>query len=163
LAEGAAVTSLQVRRYTPADLVGLISLFRDTVRRINCRDYSDQQVLTWAPDHIDPQQWSRRFETKAVRVAELEGAAVGFVEVARDGQIDMLYVHADHQGEGIATALLRAAEAWAQTRGLARLFTEATITARPFFERRGFRVIAPQRVIRRALEFINYRMDKVLG
>jgi putative acetyltransferase len=157
------VTSLQVRRYTPADLVGLISLFRDTVRRINCRDYSDQQVLTWAPDHIDPQQWSRRFETKAVRVAELEGAAVGFVEVARDGQIDMLYVHADHQGEGIATALLRAAEAWAQTRGLARLFTEATITARPFFERRGFRVIAPQRVIRRALEFINYRMDKLLG
>ena len=152
-----------IRRYQPSDLTGLISLFRDTVRRINRRDYSDQQVLAWAPDDIDPLQWMRRFENKAVRVAELEGTAVGFVEIARDGQIDMLYVHADHQGEGIASALLRAAEAWARTRGLARLFTEATITARPFFEHRGFHVIAPQRVIRRALEFINYRMDKLLG
>jgi putative acetyltransferase len=152
-----------IRRYKPSDLTSLIALFRDTVRRINRRDYSDQQVLAWAPDHIDPLQWMRRFENKAVRVAELEGAPVGFVEIARDGQIDMLYVHADHQGEGIASALLRSAEAWAQTRGLARLFTEATITARPFFEHRGFRVIAPQRVIRRALEFINYRMDKLLS
>jgi putative acetyltransferase len=152
-----------VRRYNPSDLASLISLFRDTVRKINRRDYTDQQVLAWAPDDIDPQQWTRRFANKAVRVAELEGAPVGFVEIARDGQIDMLYVHADHQGEGIATALLRSAEAWARTRGLARLFTEATITARPFFEHRGFRVIAPQRVIRRALEFLNYRMDKLLG
>ena len=155
--------SLDVRRYKPGDLVGLIALFRDTVRKINARDYSDQQLLVWAPDDIDAQLWTRRFENKAVRVAELEGAPVGFVEMGRDGQIDMLYVHVDHQGEGIASALLRSAEAWARSRGLARLFTEATITARPFFERRGFHVIAPHRVIRRALEFINYRMDKLLG
>ena len=154
---------VDVRRYKPGDLNGLIALFRDTVRRINGKDYSIQQVLAWAPDDIDAQQWTRRLENKAVRVAELEGIPVGFVEVARDGQIDMLYVHADHQGEGIASALLRSAETWARTRGLGRLFTEATITARPFFEHRGFRVIAPQRVIRRALEFINYRMDKLLG
>jgi putative acetyltransferase len=154
--------TLDIRRYAPTDLAGLVALFRDTVRRINRQDYSEQQVMAWAPDDIDPQQWGRRFESKAVRVADLDGLPVGFVEIARDGQIDMLYVHADHQGQGIASALVRTAEAWAQTRGLRRLFTEATITARPFFEHRGFRVIAPQRVIRRALEFINYRMDKQL-
>jgi putative acetyltransferase len=153
---------LDIRRYSPNDLAGLVALFRDTVRRINARDYSDQQVMAWAPDIIDLQQWIRRFENKAVRVADLDGTPVGFVEIARDGQIDMLYVHADHQGQGIASALMRTVETWAQTRGLQRLFTEATITARPFFERRGFRLIAPQRVIRRALEFINYRMDKQL-
>ena len=153
---------LDIRRYSPSDLAGLVALFRDTVRRINRRDYSDQQVVAWAPDHIDLKQWVRRFENKAVRVADLDGTPVGFMEIARDGQIDMLYVHADHQGQGIASALMRTAEAWAQTRGLQRLFTEATITARPFFERRGFRLIAPQRVIRRALEFVNYRMDKQL-
>jgi putative acetyltransferase len=153
---------LDIRRYSSNDLAGLVALFRDTVRRINRRDYSDQQVMAWAPDNIDLLLWGRRFENKAVRVADLDGTPVGFVEIARDGQIDMLYVHADHQGQGIASALIRTAEAWAQTRGLQRLFTEATITARPFFERRGFRLIAPQRVIRRALEFINYRMDKQL-
>jgi putative acetyltransferase len=155
--------SLDIRLYQPSDLASLIALFRETVRKINGRDYSDQQVQAWAPDEIDPRQWMQRFQTKAVRVAELDGAPVGFVALARDGQIDMLYVHVDHQGQGIASALLGSAEAWARTRGLARLFTEATITARPFFERRGFRVIAPHRVVRRALEFINYRMDKLLA
>ncbi|HEY4921438.1 MAG TPA: hypothetical protein VII40_15150 [Xanthobacteraceae bacterium] len=50
----------------------------------------------------------------------------------------------------------------ARAHGHLRLF-EASITARPFFEHRGFRVIAPQRVMRWAQEFLNYRMDKALG
>ena len=152
-----------IRRYKPGDLAGLIALFRDTVRRINRRDYSHQQVMAWAPDEIDAQQWTRRFDNKAVWVADLNGMPVGFVDVARDGQIDMLYVHADHQGSGVATRLLRTVEASAAKRGLLRLFTEASITARPFFEHRGFRVIATQRVVRWAQEFVNYRMDKRLG
>jgi len=119
--------------------------------------------MAWAPDVIDAQQWTRRFDNKAVWVADLNGVPVGFVDVARDGQIDMLYVHADHQGSGIASRLLRTVEVSAAKRGLLRLFTEASITARPFFERRGFRVIATQRVVRWAQEFVNYRMDKRLG
>jgi len=154
---------IDIRRYRPGDLAGLIALFRDTVRRVNGRDYSPQQVMAWAPDEIDARQWRHRFDNKVVWVADLEGTPVGFVDVARDGLIDMLYVHADHQGKGIASLLLRTVEASARTRGLLRLFTEASITARPFFEHRGFRVIAPQRVMRWAQEFLNYRMDKALG
>jgi putative acetyltransferase len=154
---------IDVRRYRPTDLAGLIALFRDTVRRINGRDYSQQQVLAWAPDDIDARRWRHRFDSKEVWVADLDGAPVGFVDVARDGLIDMLYVHADHQGVGIASLLLRTVEASARTHGLLRLFTEASITARPFFEHRGFRVIAPQRMVRWAQEFLNYRMDKALG
>jgi putative acetyltransferase len=154
---------IDVRRYRSSDLAGLIALFRDTVRRINGRDYSQQQVMAWAPDDIDARRWRHRFDSKEVWVADLDGAPVGFVDVARDGLIDMLYVHADHQGVGIASRLLRTVEASARARGLLRLFTEASITARPFFEHRGFRVIAPQRVMRWAQEFLNYRMDKALG
>ncbi|HEY1541809.1 MAG TPA: GNAT family N-acetyltransferase, partial [Xanthobacteraceae bacterium] len=153
---------IDIRRYRPGDLAGLIALFRETVRRINGRDYSPQQVMAWAPDQIDARQWRHRFDNKVVWVADLDGAPVGFVDVARDGLIDMLYVHADHQGKGIASLLLRTVETSARTRGLMRLFTEASITARPFFEHRGFRVIAPQRVMRWAQEFLNYRMDKAL-
>jgi putative acetyltransferase len=154
---------IDIRRYRASDLAGLIALFRDTVRRVNGRDYTQQQVMAWAPDEIDARKWSNRFDDKAVWVADLDGAPVGFVDVARDGLIDMLYVHADHQGTGIASRLLRTVETGARTRGLMRLFTEASITARPFFEHRGFRVIAPHRVMRWAQEFINYRMDKQLG
>ena len=154
---------IDIRRYQPSDLAGMIALFRDTVRRINGRDYSQQQVMAWAPDEIDARKWTNRLDNKAVWVAELDGAPVGFIDMARDGLIDMLYVHADHQGAGIASRLLRVVEASAHARGLLRLFTEASITARPFFEHRGFRVIAPHCVKRWAQEFLNYRMDKQLG
>jgi hypothetical protein len=42
------------------------------------------------------------------------------------------------------------------------LFTEASITARPFFEAEGFVVLSPQVVISRGVEFVNYRMERVL-
>jgi len=43
------------------------------------------------------------------------------------------------------------------------LFTEASITARPFFEAQGFAVLAPQVVRCRGVEFVNYRMERVLA
>jgi putative acetyltransferase len=47
--------------------------------------------------------------------------------------------------------------------GLARLFTEASITARPFFEAQGFAMLAPQVVWCRGAEFVNFRMEHLLA
>ena len=49
---------IDIRRYRPSDLAGMIALFRDTVRRINGRDYSQQQVMAWAPDWAMVMVWS---------------------------------------------------------------------------------------------------------
>jgi putative acetyltransferase len=46
--------------------------------------------------------------------------------------------------------------------GLNRLYTEASITARPVFERHGFHVIAAQEVPARGALLRNYRMEKTL-
>jgi putative acetyltransferase len=53
-------------------------------------------------------------------------------------------------------------ETEARRRGIVRLFTEASITARPFFEHSGFSLIAEQVVVCRGVEFVNFRMDKHL-
>ena len=81
---------IDIRRYRPSDLAGMIALFRDTVRRVNGRDYSQQQVMAWAPDEIDARKWIHRLDNKAVWVADLDGAPVGFIDVARDGLIYIL-------------------------------------------------------------------------
>jgi putative acetyltransferase len=73
-----------------------------------------------------------------------------------------VYVSADHQRRGIGRQLLAAVVAEARRVGLARLFTEASITARPFFEAQGFAVLASQVVRCRGAEFVNYRMERVL-
>ena len=54
----------------------------------------------------------------------------GFITLEPEGHIDMLYVDADLQGRGIASALLGRLTASARSQGLTQLSTEASITDR---------------------------------
>lgn len=150
---------ITLRPYQADDAAALLMLFRDTVRRVNSRDYSPVQVAAWAADDIDAAGWCGRFAGRFVWVAEQGGRPVGFAELEPDGHIDRLYVAADCQRQGIGRLLLSAVIAEARRAGLPRLFTEASITARPFFEHHGFVVLAPQLVTCRGVEFENYRME----
>jgi len=152
-----------LRPYRPDDAPALLDLFRDTIRRVNSRDYSPAQVAAWASDDIDAAHWFGRFCGRFVPVAEEAGRPVGFAELEANGHMDRVYVSADHQRRGIGQQLLAAVLVEAQRLGLARLFTEASITARPFFESEGFVMLAPQVVMCRGAEFVNYRMERVLA
>ena len=152
-----------LRPYQPDDAPALLALFRDTIRRVNSRDYSPMQIAAWASDDIDARSWFGRFTGRFVPVAEEAGRPVGFAELEPNGNIDRVYVSADHQRRGIGQQLLTAVVAEARRAGIARLFTEASITARPFFEAQGFVVLAPQVVTCRGAEFVNYQMARVLA
>lgn len=152
-----------LRPYRRDDAPTLLALFRDTIRRINCRDYSPAQVAAWASDDIDAAAWYGRFNGRFVPVAEEAGRPVGFAELEPNGHIDRVYVSADHQRRGIGSQLLTAVVVEARRLGFARLFTEVSITARPFFEAQGFTVLAPQVVTCRGAEFVNYRMERLLA
>src|SRR4029079_728945 len=104
----------------------LLVLFRDTIRRVNSRDYSPMQIAAWASDDIDQVAWFARFTERIVAVAEEAGRPVGFAELEADGHIDRVYVSADHQRRGIGRLLLDAGEAAARRLGNARLFTQAS-------------------------------------
>ena len=73
------------------------------------------------------------------------------------GYLDRLYVHKDQQRQGIATAICDALESVS----VVNIFTtHASITARPFFEKRGYAVIKEQQVERRGVKLTNYIMKK---
>ena len=152
----------QLRPFRPDDAPGLLTLFRDTIRRINCRDYNPVQIAAWASDEIEPDQWATSFVGRFVVVAEDTDRLAGFAELETNGHMDRFYVSADHQGQGIGRALMAAVVAEARRLGLGRLFVEVSITARPFFESQGFVVVTPQIVVCRGVEFVNYRMERML-
>lgn len=154
--------SLEIRAFHPADTDAIMALFHDTVHAINIRDYSAAQVAAWAPDAMDRALWLGSLVAHSTAVVENDGAIVGFADWEPDGHLDRFYVHKDHQGVGVGRALLRAVEDDARQQGVARFFVEASITARPFFERQGYRVLAEQQVERRGQVFTNYSMEKVL-
>jgi putative acetyltransferase len=153
---------LRVRQFRSDDVDTLIALFRDSVRVVARRDYTQEQVMAWAPDDVDRGAWRSRCGARETFVAEIGDSIVGFTELERDGHLDMMFVHPEHQGRGVASALLAHVESAARCLDLARIYTEASVTARPFFEHRGFCMIASQLIRIRGQEFPNYRMEKPL-
>ncbi|WP_425988395.1 GNAT family N-acetyltransferase [Brevundimonas sp. TWP2-3-2] len=154
--------AVHIRAYNEADLDTLIDLFAGSVRQVASRDYSPAQIEAWAPVAMNREHWATRLGSRPTYVAEADGEIVGFSDLEQDGHIDMLFVHADHQGQGVALALLEHIHARAHEQDIDRLFTEASITACLFFERNGFEIIAPQDVELRGQTFRNYRMVKSL-
>lgn len=153
---------VHVRGYDPADAESLIELFRGSVRQIASRDYTQQQVIAWAPEHIDLQEWATRRASRRTWIATLGGKIVGFIDLEANGNIDMLYVHSEHQRNGIARALLQALMENARAQSLKSVRTESSITARPFFENHGFAIVAKQTVTVRGQNFVNFKMERQL-
>ena len=142
---------MRIRAAREGDLPGLIELYRETVHAVGAAHYSRQELAAWAPDDLGPEDWAPRLARNTALVAEDGDALLGFAELSPEGAVEMLYVDKDHQGRGVATALLAALEARARDRGLARLTANASRIARPSFLARGFTLLAAQTVERRGV------------
>lgn len=147
---------MQLRPYRTQDCPVLAGLFYDTVHTVNARDYTPPQLDAWADGHVDLAAWDRSLSEHHSLVAVWDGVIVGFGDMASDGYLDRLYVHKDYQGRGIATALCDALEQAVP----GPYTTHASITARPFFEHRGYRVVREQQVERKGILLTNFVMQK---
>ncbi|MGF1481594.1 MAG: GNAT family N-acetyltransferase [Cyanophyceae cyanobacterium] len=154
---------MKIRLFRPEDTEQIAQLFHDTVREINRRDYSESQVQAWAPDDIYFRDWEQVCSSRFTVVAEQAGAIAGFAQLEPNGHIDCFYCHKHYQRQGVGIRLYEAIEAQAQQLRLPRLFTEASMTAKPFFQRLGFSVLKEQQVARRGETFTNYAMEKRLA
>ncbi len=153
---------ITIRPFVTADAEPIARLFHETVREINIRDYSFSQVQAWAPDDLNFRDWVQRNETRWIYVADDRGAIAGFCELEPSGHIDCFYCHKNYQGRGVGRQLYQALEAAAMNQSIHRLFVEASITAKPFFQKMGFRLLREQTVTVRGQQFINYAMDKAI-
>ncbi len=151
---------MTVRRYRDDDLESVIALFTDTVRHVNTQDYSSEQIAVWSPQPPDLIRWRERVAGLSLWVAESDGRIIGFCGLGADGHLDLLYVDYRFQRRGVARSLYQHVEVEARRSGVRRLFTEASVTARPFFESMGFGIVREQRVEFRGVDFQNYVMEK---
>ena len=154
---------MKIRSFHPKDADQIAQLFHQTIREINVRDYSSSQVKAWAPDDLYFRNWAEVCSNRFTFVADLEDAIAGFAELESNGHIDCFYCHKDYQRCGVGRHLYEAIEQKAFELNLDRLYTEASITAKPFFQRMGFSVIKEQQVACRGETFTNYLMEKILA
>lgn len=144
-----------LRKYKPDDCQTLAELFYNTIHLININDYSKEQVNVWADGNIDLDKWNASFLSHYTIVAEISRVIVGFGDIDKTGYLDRLYIHSDYQHQGIATAICDKLE---QSVNTSKITTYASITARGFFEKRGYKVIKKQQVQRHKILLTNYVM-----
>lgn len=145
-----------LREYRQEDCKEITELFYNTVHAVNAKDYTEEQLNAWATGSADLERWNSSLKEHLCVVAVEGNAIVGFGDIDKTGYLDRLYVHKDYQGRGIASAICDALEKEAPN----EITTHASITARPFFEKRGYAVIKEQQVERRGVWMTNFVMKK---
>lgn len=155
----------ELRMARATDAGPLLELFKDTIRRVNCRDYGSDQIAAWTSG-ILPEIWATRLAARWCVVAQMNDDPTrlgGFADLEADGHLDRFYVSADYQRMGIGRALLAAVMQRATELRLPRVYSEVSITGRPFFLSQGFRVLTDQLVYSRGAVFLNYRMERYVA
>lgn len=134
----AAGQPIALRPMLPTDAPVLAAIFAASIEELTADDYTPGQRSAWAAAADDEQTFARHLAGSLTLVATIEGAAVGFAALKAPDGLDMLYVHPDAAGQGVAATLCEACERLAMARGAHEITVQASDTAQGFFSKRGY-------------------------
>jgi putative acetyltransferase len=127
-----------LRPFLPADTPVLAAIFAAAIQELTGDDYDETQQEAWASVADDEEEFGKRLAGELTLIASLKNAPVGFASLKGKDHIDMLYVHPNAAGQGVASALLDALEKLAGARGATKLTVDASDNAQEFFRKRGY-------------------------
>jgi putative acetyltransferase len=153
---------MNVRPHESPDLPRVAEISTAAIHSLAAPFYSPEQLAAWAPANPDLQRWRQRLAELQTVVAEEDGVSAGFASWRSDGYLDLLFTHPRFARRGVATGLYLHIEDALRQAGVPRVFTHASLAARPFFDRHGFRVEAEELVECRGVYLRRFRMNKLL-
>jgi putative acetyltransferase len=153
---------VQIRKFKEGDEPVLWELFYNTIHRVNITDYTKEQLDAWAPANLDPGIWRNKIKSIKPFVVENGGEIIGYADVQDDGYIDHFFCHHAWQRRGIGSMLMKKIHEEAKIRGILQLYSNVSVTAKPFFTSQGFEVVKEQSISIRGQELLNFRMQKLL-
>jgi putative acetyltransferase len=152
------MSEIEVRKVRKGEEKELWELFYNTVHNVNTQDYDENQISAWAPDDFDVDIAIRKFREIDPFVALKEGKIIGYADIQSDGYIDHFYCHHEFQGQGVGRTLFATLEKVADENNINKMYSNVSITARPFFEAMGFSVEKEQFIQLGDQKLKNYRM-----
>ncbi|WP_072393359.1 GNAT family N-acetyltransferase [Hyphomicrobium sp. CS1GBMeth3] len=156
-------TSYPLRPFLRADTIALRELFAQSIEELTAEEYDEDQRVAWAATATDANAFADRLGAMTTLVVQVEGEYAGFASLKGNNVFEMLYVHPYFAGQGVGTALADAIERLAQGRGAKEITVEASDTAEPFFEARGYEAAQRSMIPRDDLWLPNTTMKKRLG
>ena len=151
-----------IRLATKEDLTAIRQLFYETITTVALGDYTEEEVAVWASGAHDTERWEKKFDEQEFYVACIDNELVGFTSLLQQDYVDHMYVSHKHQGKGIASKLVQFIEDKAKSYGVTLLKSDVSITARPFFEHKGYKVVKRNEIPHKGQVLINFDVIKEL-
>lgn len=152
--------NLTIRIAQISDLEVILKLFSDTISSVCKDDYSQRELEVWKSSANNVEHWQNLILQQYFLVGEMDDQIVGFASLEQGNYVDLLYVHQDFQKQGIAQKLYNEIEKKAFSLNSNILTADVSKTAKSFFERNGFEVVAEQIQVREDVEILNFKMKK---
>lgn len=150
-----------IRPLEEKDILEMQHLFRSTVLNVNLRDYTKEEVVDWASCGDDVSHWKDLLsQNYYIGAFDEQGKMAGFSSMNKEGYLHSMFVHKDMQGRGVATQLLSEVEKMGKAYGVDEITSEVSLTAKPFFEQKGYKVVKSQKCRANQLELTNFVMCK---
>lgn len=152
-----------LRPALPGDVSVLAALAEAAILELTGEDYDNDQQEAWAAAASDVEALAARLKDHLTLVATRDGEPVGFIALADNKLVDMLYVRPDVAGEGVGALLYDAIERLAGARGAKSLTVDASDTALDFFSKRGFQPKQRNTLSLGGVWLANTTMEKLLA
>ncbi|MAD97962.1 MAG: hypothetical protein CMB99_11610 [Flavobacteriaceae bacterium] len=144
------------------DLDQVLDVFNLAIRNTASKDYTAAQIKAWSASSLETDRWTQKILNQEVYAVVDNEKIIGFSSLEHQNYMDLMYVHPSHTGKGIAKSLCNIIEELARNHGTKVLHTDASETAKPFFERMGFSSIRKNSFELRGVLIHNYHMEKKL-
>ncbi|OXA79990.1 putative acetyltransferase [Flavobacterium aquidurense] len=153
---------MDFRKATILDLVEMQEMYIETIKWVCKNDYTPLQIDAWVSGLNNTERWLKLIHEQYVLLATINDQIVGYGTLKNGNYIDFFCVHKDFQRQGIADKVFTELEHEAIKENSKTITADISITAKPFFEKKGFVVKAKQKNMRLGVELINYKMEKEL-
>ena len=149
-----------IRKAEIDDLPELKKLFSDTIIATCKTDYTINERKVWSSAIAKNEKWLKSLKEEFFIIAESGSKIIGFSSLKNKDYLNLMYVHKDFTRKGLATKLYKNIKTKSLEYGVEKLNADVSKTAKPFFEKLGFKVVKENRNIIENEILINYKMTE---
>lgn len=151
---------LKIRLAVHRDLKEMQQLFVETIQHTCRKDYNQEQIEVWVASVTNDERWEHLLKDQYCIIAEADNKIAGYGSLRNGNFVDFMYVHKDYLRRGIASKIYQELEKESKRRGYSKMASDVSITARPFFEKKGFKVIRENKKEINGVEISNFHMSQ---
>jgi len=155
--------NLSFRIAKEEDLIDIKELFVQSIIGSCSNEYNTRQMEAWTSSIKNHQKWLTRIRDQYFLLAFYKERLAGICSLLNLNYLDLLFVHPEFQGQGIAKQLYSKIENKALNLGKSKIKLHSSLSAENFFKKMGFKNIEKRFTLRDGEKLIYFIMVKDLS